>query len=114
MEDRREARSDGDRMASSSMTRRCVSDGNSVKAACPARARPPPKPRFFPGERSLVGMGEFWTAREVAGSGPLSVMTAARGRRVWEAREERRRERRVERKRVAMRATMEGVFPTIR
>jgi hypothetical protein len=59
-------------------------------------------------------MGEFWTAREVAGSGPLSVMTAARGRRVWEAREERRRERRVERKRVAMRATMEGVFPTIR
>ena len=60
----------------------------------------------------MAGMGECWAARAVAGSGPLSVMTAARGRRVWEAREERRRERRVERKRVAMRATMEGVFPT--
>ena len=60
----------------------------------------------------MAGMGERWTAREVAGSGPLSVRTAARGWRVWEAREERRRERRAERKRVAMRATMEGVFPT--
>ena len=62
----------------------------------------------------MVGMGEFWTARAVAGSGPLSVMTAAKGRRVWEAKEERRRERRAERKRVAIRATMEGVFPTSR
>jgi hypothetical protein len=41
-------------------------------------------------------------------------MTAAKGRRVWEAKEERRRERRAERKRVAIRATMEGVFPTSR
>ena len=62
----------------------------------------------------MAGMGERWTAREVAGSGPLSVMTAARGRRVWEAREERSRERRTERKRVAMRATMEGFFSTRR
>ena len=84
-------------MASSSMTRRCESDGNSVKAAFPAKARPPPKPRFLPGESSLAGMGERCAARAVAGSGPLSVMTAAKGRRVWEARDERRRERSAER-----------------
>ena len=60
----------------------------------------------------MAGMGECWVARAVSGSGPLSVMTAARGRTVWAARAERRRERRAERKRVAMRATMEGLFST--
>ena len=102
------SRSLGERMASSSTTRRWVSSGYFDKALSPARARPPPKPRFFLGERNSTGREEGWGAARVAGSGPLSVTITAIGRRVCRCRESSNRERRSARKRVATRATTLG------
>ena len=76
------------------------------KTSWPAAARPPPKPRLFFGEMSSQGRGDFSATSTVSGSGPLSQITAARGRMDWRWRDSRRRARRFERKRVATRATI--------